>query len=163
MLAALILSISLFLLVYLQALSAGVLLHLTSISLAYLGAAYMVTTERPNPLRDKSLAFAFCLTSIGLMAYAIRDVGEISSDGKLQTQLYHIFVVPLLIGVFFAGRFLHTRVIGLTNFVQHTVAATFCLYIALKDEFMSWQGWFLVVAIFAWLSIQTFFGRHKRL
>jgi hypothetical protein len=147
------------LLAHLKLIPAGAFLIFASVALAYLGAYYIKIdgSKESTYARDKTLGFAFILTSLGTMMYAI---GDFSPDGKLKTQVYHIFIVPILLGSFFAGRFLGLQKISLTKFMHHAAATSFCLYLALKDAALGWPNGLLLVALFAWLTIQTIYRRR---
>jgi len=166
MLLLLALSALAFALVFFQVIPAGVLIIFISVSLAFLGAVYMRINDKaasPQLFRDRALAVAFHLTSLIAMGYGLGVMGEVSADGKLQPQVYHIFVVPLLLGAFFTGRFLKRQKQVLTNFMQHAAATAFCLYLALKNAPMGPQDIFLVIAVFVWLSTQLIWSQRRQI
>lgn len=150
------------LLAHLKLMPAGAFLIFTSVALAYLGAYYIKidSSKESAYARDKTLGFAFILTSLGTMMYAIGATGDFSPDGKLETQVYHIFIVPILLGSFFAGRFLGLQMISLTRFMHHAAATSFCLYLALKDATLGWPNGLLLAALFVWLTIQIFYRQR---
>lgn len=165
MLLLLLLSALVFALIFFQIIPAGILIIFISLSLAFLGAVYMKMDDKttsPQLSRDRSLAVAFHLISLVAMGYGLGVLGEVTDDGKLRPQIFHVLVVPLLLAAFFAGRFLKRHKQVLTSFMQYAAATAFFLYLALRKLPMSSQEIFLVVAVFAWLSTQLLWSQRRK-
>lgn len=164
--SALLFSIFAFVLIYFQIVPAGLLLIFISLSLTYLGSVYVTMdggASEPRQSLNKNLGVALIITSVATMAYGVRVLGEVSPEGKLQPEIYHIFIAPVLIGVFFIGRFLYQQRHELTIFLQYAAASAFCLFLALKNGDLNFESLFLLVALFSWLLIQIVFSQRGKI